>query len=221
MNIDFNEAFESGLQYFGKMTASISHEIKNVLAIMNENAGLMEDLVLMANKGRPLEPERLATLAGKIISQIQRADGIILNMNTFAHSVDEPLKHIDMGDTLGLVIALSKRFASMRGVTLELTPFPDPIRVTTNQFLLENIIWLCLDYAMDTAGRGKRVVVSAERAGNAILIRLAMPDGVTADLGRIFPSKREETLVGILSGQLSVHPDTGDIVLTLPMESKH
>jgi hypothetical protein len=34
---------ETGLQFFGKMTASISHEIKNVLAIINENAGLLED----------------------------------------------------------------------------------------------------------------------------------------------------------------------------------
>ena len=42
---------ESGLQFFGKMTASISHEIKNVLAIINENAGLLEDLALMADRG--------------------------------------------------------------------------------------------------------------------------------------------------------------------------
>ena len=221
MSIDLNEVFESGLQYFGKMTASISHEIKNVLAIINENAGLMEDLALMSNKGRPLEPERLATLAGKIMSQIQRADGIILNMNTFAHSVDESQKRIDLGDTLGLVISLSKRFASMRGVALELAPSHDPIRITANQFLLENIVWLCLDYAMDAAGRGKRVVVSAERAGNAILIRLAMPDGLTGESGRIFPGKREEVLVGILSGELSAHPDRGEIVLTLPIEAKH
>lgn len=220
MSIDLNEAFESGLQYFGKMTASISHEIKNVLAIINENAGLMEDLALMSKKGRPPEPERFATLAGKIMSQIQRADGIILNMNSFAHSVDETQKRIDLSDTLGLVIALSKRFASMRGVALELAPSHDPIRITTNQFILENIVWLCLDYAMDAAGRGKRVVVSAEKNGNTILIRFAMPDGITGDLGRIFPGKREDALVGILSVELSAHPDRGEIVLTLPMENK-
>ena len=32
-----------GFQFFGKMSASISHEIKNALAIINENAGLLED----------------------------------------------------------------------------------------------------------------------------------------------------------------------------------
>jgi hypothetical protein len=33
-----------GLQFFGKISASVSHEIKNVLAVIGENAGLLEDL---------------------------------------------------------------------------------------------------------------------------------------------------------------------------------
>jgi hypothetical protein len=41
------------------MTASISHEIKNVMAIINESAGLLEDYSLMAEKGMPIDPERL------------------------------------------------------------------------------------------------------------------------------------------------------------------
>ena len=42
-----------GLQFFGKVSASIAHEIKNVLAIINENAGLLEDLTFAARKERP------------------------------------------------------------------------------------------------------------------------------------------------------------------------
>ena len=220
MSMDLNAAFESGLQYFGKMTASISHEIKNVLAIINENAGLLEDLALMADKGRPLEPERITTLAGKIMTQIRRADGIIKNMNTFAHSVDESLKHIDLGDLLSLVIALSGRFASMRGVALELAPSRDPIRITTHQFLLENIVWLCLDFSMDAAGRGKTVVVSAESVGNVVLIRFTMPEGVMGPSGHIFPGKKEAALVGVLKGELTAQPEKGEIVITLPAEIK-
>jgi hypothetical protein len=41
---------ETGLQFFGKMSASISHEIKNVMAIINENAGLLEDLTVDERK---------------------------------------------------------------------------------------------------------------------------------------------------------------------------
>ena len=50
---------ETGLQFFGEITASNSHEIKNILAIINENAGLLEDLALMYDRGAQIEPQRL------------------------------------------------------------------------------------------------------------------------------------------------------------------
>ncbi len=92
---------ETGLQFFGKMSASISHEMKNVMAIINENAGLLEDLTVMAEKGMPIDPERLKTQASRIMKQIRRGDDIIKGMNRFAHSVDEPLRQADLNDTLG------------------------------------------------------------------------------------------------------------------------
>ena len=39
------------LRYFGQVSASISHELKNVLAILNENAGLLQDYAAMAEQG--------------------------------------------------------------------------------------------------------------------------------------------------------------------------
>lgn len=218
MNNKLDVVCESGLQFFGKMTASISHELKNVLAIINENAGLLEDLALMADKGMPLEPERVKALAGKIMSQIQRADGIIRNTNTFAHSVDESVRQIDLGELLSLLVALSSRFASMRGVTLELKPPQSPVSIITNQFFLENLVWLCLDFAMDAAGGGKTVVLSTEKTGNVALITLAVLEGLLGASEIMFPGKREEDLIGALQGELTAVRDTGEIILTLPAD---
>lgn len=36
---------------FAKISAAISHEIKNTLSIINENAGLLEDYAQMAEDG--------------------------------------------------------------------------------------------------------------------------------------------------------------------------
>ena len=85
---------ECGLHCFGAISASVSHELKNALAIINENAGLLEDLSFMAEKGLPLEPAKLKSLAASIGKQIQRADGIIRNMNHFAHSTIDLLNHL-------------------------------------------------------------------------------------------------------------------------------
>ena len=213
-------AHESGLQFFGKMTASISHELKNVLAIVNENAGLLEDFVLMANKGRPLDPERLKTLAGKIMDQVRRGDGIIMNMNTFAHSVDETVKPIDLGELLMLVVSLSNRFASMRGVTLSLKSPQNAVSVTTNQFFLENLVWHCLDFAMNAAGRGNTVNLTAEKAGEMALIRFSMLDSPMGSSENMFPGKQEEGLLRALKGQLTSDMENGEVVLGIPSDIK-
>jgi C4-dicarboxylate-specific signal transduction histidine kinase len=47
---------DAGLQFFGRMSASISHELKNALAIIKENAGLLADYVAMMGKGTPIDP---------------------------------------------------------------------------------------------------------------------------------------------------------------------
>lgn len=60
-----NEAELSGIQFFGKMSASISHEIKNVLAVINENAGLLEDICFMADRGKPIDTPRLKKNSGR------------------------------------------------------------------------------------------------------------------------------------------------------------
>jgi len=55
---------EAGLQFYSKVSASISHEIKNSLAVLNESAGYLEDVSLMAKKGMDINMERLEALAG-------------------------------------------------------------------------------------------------------------------------------------------------------------
>ena len=97
---------ETGLQFFGRISASISHEIKNVLAIINENAGLLEDLTFMANKGKPIDPDRLKRMAATVQKQIGRGDEILKNMNRFAHSIDETVAEVDLNQTIELIIAL-------------------------------------------------------------------------------------------------------------------
>ena len=168
MNYDWNILGEAGFQFFGKMSASISHEIKNALAIMNENAGLFEDYASIAEKGISIDLQRLKSLAGNIRNQVQRADEIVRNMNRFAHSVDRAENAIEVGELLALMTSLAHRFATMRGVTLELKQPQKPVTITTNQFFLEHLIWLCLEFATDKAGEEKIVGLTVVRPEEGI-----------------------------------------------------
>ncbi len=218
MDNGYDTIGETGLLFFGKMTASISHEIKNVLAIINENAGIIEDFTFMEKKGIPLDSERILGISQKIMKQIQRADGIIQKMNRFSHSIDESIKRIDLGEVLELVAALSDRFAANRGVTIEIEPLETSVAITTRPFFLENLIWLCLDFAMDAAGDGKSVNLIAQEEKNSAIIRFTQLKGLADHQLDNFPGKQEKALLKVLKAELLLDQNAGEIVLTLLKE---
>jgi C4-dicarboxylate-specific signal transduction histidine kinase len=205
---------ETGLQFYGRMAASISHEIKNALAIINENAGLLEDYTLMGMEGMPIDLERLKTFGGRIGNQVRRADAIVQNLNRLAHSIDESVKNVDLADVLVFVAALAHRFASARGVTLESRPSQRPVVIATSPFFLENLVWLCLDFAMDAVGSGKTVGLVADQTEDGGLIKLTLQEFPKATAP--FPGERENALLNALEAELSTDVNAGEIVIKLP-----
>lgn len=200
---------EGGLHCFGSISASISHELKNTLAIINENAGLLEDLSFMTGKGLPLDPARLKSIAANIGKQIQRADGIIRNMNRLAHSTDEAVKSIDLGDILVLIVALSSRFAAMKSVLLSFTPPLQPIFVTTHLFYFQNLIWLCLKEICERSGVEKEIMLSLKQ----------QPEGATISFSPVdIPITTGEAidLLDYLKAAQSLDSGNRQLLLTLP-----
>jgi C4-dicarboxylate-specific signal transduction histidine kinase len=208
----------SELQFFGKMTASISHEIKNVMAIINESAGLLEDYSLMAEKGMPIDPERLKVVSERVTTQIRRADRITKNLNSMAHSVDGFHKSIDLGETLELAVGLSGRFADMRGVRLKFQPSSDVPTVITSPFHLLNLIWRVLDFAMDALGADKMVGLTYDSDAASVKIKFTGLATPTAAPGAVFPTAGEEALLHLLGATIHRDAMEGEITLILPKD---
>ena len=206
---------ETGLQFFGRISASISHELKNVLAIVNENAGLLEDLTLMADRGKPIDPARLKIMAATVKKQVGRADGIIMNMNRLAHSIDQTVTTADLDQTIELVIALTARFAAMRGVKVDLQLPANPLTIKTAPFYLMNLLWLCLDFSMSASGDEKQVELVVEETENSVRIRFRRLAGLSAALLETFPSDREKNLLAVLEAALTTEPERAEVVLRL------
>ncbi|MFH1974109.1 MAG: sensor histidine kinase [Pseudomonadota bacterium] len=205
---------ENALKFFGKMTASIAHETKNVLAIINENAGLLEDLCAMSERGKPVDPGRIKTIAGKVIKQVQRGDEIIKKLNSFAHSADELDCNVDVNDILMLVTGLAGRIALVRGINLETDQMTDPVIINTNPFLLETLVWLFLDYAMEAAGEGKTVSVTAEKQHENAVIRFSGLKGLAGMQPDSFPGDSEKALLAALNATAATDAVAGEIIIS-------
>ena len=215
MNPIMDSKEEAGLRFFGMMTASVSHEIKNVLAIINENAGLMSDLTQMMMKSGAVDLDRINSLAGRFGAHVKRADEIIQHLNHFAHSIEEPLKNIDARESLELAVFLSRRFAAIRGISLELNLCETPLDITTNPFFLNHLIWLCIDYAMDVAGDKKTVIIHCENTSGKIDIYFSELTGITEIPEKPLFTKEGYEIREFLNATLNLNQQTHAMKLSL------
>ncbi len=137
----------SGIQFFGKMSASATHEIKNTQSIINENAGLLMDLIALTEQGQPLSIERIKKISSNIINQVQRTDLILSNLNRFSHSPDLNNQILNLEEIVQFVLNLSSRLIDMESIRFQIQPASAPVLIDANQFYLENLIWNALEYA--------------------------------------------------------------------------
>ena len=154
------------LQFFGAMTATATHDLKNVIAIINENAGLLEDLTLMAQKsGNALSPDRVATVAKRIRDQVKRGDEMIKTLNRFAHRVDTPQDQAlacDLAEAVDKTLELAGRKIAQSGLVVTRTPAQSPQSVLAHPFRLDQAIWQIIQAAMAELASGAELIFSTE-----------------------------------------------------------
>lgn len=200
------------LMFFGRISASLSHELKNVLATINEYSGLLDDLSRMAAKGKELKPERLQSVCGKIARQITRGEELIGRMNRFSHSVDEPVAASDLREMLELMCDLCNRFAKLKQVTLQ-RRFPEQSRsVTLDGFALQYAVTLSIDLALSAATDQRELTVAYDADG-ACSIRVESADPLGPDLAEQPAHAALQQVCAYLGAGLQIEP--GAIVLQL------
>jgi signal transduction histidine kinase len=165
MNRTIDSKNNDDLAFFGKVNASISHELKNILAIISEAAGLLQDLTEMATKEQKMEWEMLNTCSQDIIEEIQRGFVTIKQMNTFSHSVDEPVKTVNLADVVELMIGLAKFLSFAGKVRFDPVPEAAPV-VLTCPFRLQNLVYQALVFVFQSAGPDGQIQVTIHPQSN-------------------------------------------------------
>jgi signal transduction histidine kinase len=140
-----------GLKFFGKVNASISHELKNILAIISETAGFLNDLTELAKQGKELKLSLLENCSNSIAEEIQRGFTTIKQMNRFSHSVDATVTQIDIEELLDLMVGLSGFLSFASNVRME-KKGKDIKPITTCPFLLQDLIYQILCFTYESAG---------------------------------------------------------------------
>jgi signal transduction histidine kinase len=206
---------EKGLRFYSKISASMSHDIKNILAIINENAGLLEDYTLMVNQGVPLDPERLKPLAANIAKQVGRANQITTHMSRVAHSLDQSVSLIDLDETLQRFIELAGRLSQMRNVSMDIRKSSQPVEVETSPFFLMTLIWHLLDRAV-AAGEVRSITVAVEKRKDGAHIVFLFEEHAR-NLREILAAEPVDRLLIFLNAELASESSGEQFSIGLPL----
>ena len=161
---------DSQLASLGKMLAGYSHELKNHLAIINESAGLMDDLLEMGSIDDEQSVQRFKRSISLIWERISQADTMAKYMNSFAHKMDVPVSNFDVNELLIEELAFLDRFFWIKSASLHKELQPDLPAVSNNPSLLQFVIFTYIHRIISGIDSGGEIAVTSQLKGQDILI---------------------------------------------------
>lgn len=162
----------SQLAFIGKVLAIFSHELKNHLAIINESAGLVLDLMeLEKSPAREHADQYLKSLRA-IHNQVERTLSLITYFNRFSHRMDNPLSTFDVNDAMEELFALLHRFTNQRKITIEKSFQRDIPAIHSDPARLHLLIYCLMQEHMGGLAENSTIQFRTSLSDNAVLISI-------------------------------------------------
>ena len=121
----------------GRLAAGVAHEINNPLAIINEKAGLVKDL--LQQESIVATREKLLVQADSILASVKRCAAIIRRLLSFARQTDSTFERIELKNIIENVVGFLVKEAEYRGISTVIDIAPDIPPVQSDRGKLEQI----------------------------------------------------------------------------------
>ena len=204
---DQQELFDN-LAFLGEITASVTHELNNVLGTIEQVSGLAEDLAVTDQARQAGLEDRLTDIAERIARQSERGSGLIKRLNRLAHLTDAPVLEFDLAELLENILALCERFANMRKVVLGATGFDQKIVLRTSPLLVTQAFYNVFRGVLAGSGANETLEVRLESGDAGIIVEIDGHCGETALEGTNLMDRAEVLMAG-LGGRVEITTDGG------------
>ena len=221
----------------GRLSAGVAHEINNPLAIINEKAGLIKDLITLRKEHAA--GDKLLGLVESVLASVERCANITKRLLSFARHMDIKLQPLDIEEIIHEVLGFLGKEAEYRSIEFHVTADPDVPKIESDRGRLQEIFLNLFNNALAALGDGGRLDVTARRT-DAQSITVSVRDtgcGIPqADLKRIFEpffstkTERGGTGLGLsityglvqeIGGDISVESQVGqgtEFTIRLPLK---
>ncbi len=171
----------------GRLAAGVAHEINNPLAIINEKAGLLQDLIRYGKE--PPSPERLSGLLDSILGSVERAGTITKRLLSFARHLEVHIEAVCLSKVAEEVLSFLTKEAEYRRIQVDVEADPAVPTIESDRGKLQQILLNLVNNAFQAMDDGGHLVVRVfSPAPDAVAVSVADNGcGIpAADVKRIF-----------------------------------
>ena len=161
------------VEFIGKITAGVTHEVNNVLASIREISGLLTDILLITDEKSFPRKEKFQTSLEKIQNQVQRGVKLTSQLNKFSHLSDSNKTEIDLKDSIDHLIFLTERFARIKNVSLIHQLSNQTVTLISDPLKLQMALFICIAYLLNHLSNGGEISFSQEKKGTECLISIS------------------------------------------------
>jgi two-component system NtrC family sensor kinase len=168
--------YTNKLASVGRLAAGVAHEINNPLAIINEKAGLLRDLV-QANPETPNREKLLAT-TDSVLRSVQRCKTVTHRLLGFARHMDVEKQTIALDSVVKEVLGFLEKEAEYRNLIVALEVADGVPQIVSDQGQLQQVFLNILNNAFAAVPDGGRIDIAIEPHGDDLVAVKISDNGV-------------------------------------------
>ena len=216
--------YANKLATIGRLAAGVAHEINNPLTIINEKAGLLQDIVNL--EGEFPRRDKVLGIVESIMGSVGRCRKVTHRLLGFARHMDVGSETIAVEELLREVVSFLGKEAEYRNVTITVEAEPGVPNVESDRGQLQQVFLNILNNAEAAVRDGGRIDIRVRTAGERRVVVSIADDGIgipKENLDRIFEpffTTREGSGTGLglsitygmvqkLGGEITVESEAG------------
>jgi len=157
----------------GRLIAGTTHEIKNILAIIKESSGLLQDILRLKKGNAVPKAEQIEKVTTRIQAQVARGNDQLAALNWLAHSMSDRSSSVGVNELSSGIFNLMQRFARLKQVELEVQPTDADATVEADVVRLLFVLVTCIEYYLDREPPKGRVVLRPRGSGEEAILGIA------------------------------------------------
>ena len=146
------------LASLGRIAAGVAHEINNPLAIVNEKAGLIQDILEMS--GDSQNKEKFLNLTDGIIGSVNRCRAITHRLLGFARKMDVTIETMDLNESIREVKEFLGKEILFKSIRFEMNLMEGLPKINSDKGQIEQVFLNIMKNAIDAVEEGGLVTVS-------------------------------------------------------------